>query len=1211
VKIDGAGAFLIGAADTVTFGFLDEAGAFLDTYVPGGRGGSYDDNLQRNRAIMGRAEEDYSGTYLAGQLVGGVLPVAGIGTATRAGTAAAATWRAGAARQIGSMARGGAIAGGIYGYGAADTDGMFDTARFMGAGMGAATGFAGGFVLGSVLIPAGKLAHMGIDKAVAIMRHGRSPSVKFKFGTPELTAAADDVLDDIATHRRANARLQTPTAPKDPASAPRVRMNVLTGKADDIVEDGALASTRDFTLPPADARMAILERASQLAPGAAKVLASKLEKARLSGDLASDPHFRSVLGVDLSTATDEVEAAFKAAEIFEEMTEVILAKAGMDNKSQNAIAARLRREFGASLEESDLDRAIAASSAAIGSANKGQLMMAISAVTFQKATYKLLPDVAKGLEGAREELAEQLSRAIRISAKGRWLASNAGRELGSISHGDDLAFIVQKGDKVEVEDLASISERVSKSLAALGDTEFTTLVSRVGDLNDLATVQKLLVDPDAAARMGWWMKASKSASDWIKSNTLTVGSGLVNLGGFVLHDLFRNTWARQAAAMAAKNGGDLSDALILKFQAAVVRDVRWEAHKRGLAAAGQRLKWEWLDSVDRITGVAGDKAGKAYVKKAKLEMLGSGYRAPALREMDLTGGLAITNTAAFEAKLAARTADGGGFASLVNALERTYATTVNTVDALGTATGRVVSGVMDDWGRSYVKVTEAYAQMTEVAVKEALTEGLDEKQMIKFVNERVAKLAEMPPREILEAVEQRLINGEELDALEKALLRRDYDASREAERVLFMDGPQTEGGRRLSSAMDLADTVAGMGMVKGILVPYNRTPTRILERGFMSYTPWAARTDEVRKVLAGGGLAARVEQARIDLGTTVIGLGMMASAAGAITVTNGGWKSSANLGGTPAFRLNLPGGGFVELGRLDPFASSLALGGMIGQAIKSFGDSPDTQGRDEALRAAYETAYMAVRDGIFERSYLTGLRDFMKTISSEEEGGFAGGAFKLYSTAVARMVPLSGVSRQLNDTVSGDSVEAISFMDQLFRVVPGMSRHLPSRVDALGNEVESRFLGMAAGTTSDMDPVAKRLAELGVNITNLAKTDPTGFRLTSEEVSELRTIRGKEAVNADGMTMSETLTELMDDPAFQGLEKARKQEAVSDAMRGFNEPARAIYEERNQQYLADRELHRSFKEYMATQIDRREALYSAQQDAAAGGLTPSRAPSPF
>jgi len=263
-----------------------------------------------------------------------------------------------------------------------------------------------------------------------------------------------------------------------------------------------------------------------------------------------------------------------------------------------------------------------------------------------------------------------------------------------------------------------------------------------------------------------------------------------------------------------------------------------------------------------------------------------------------------------------------------------------------------------------------------------------------------------------------------------------------------------------------------------------------------------------------------------------------------------------------------------------------------------------------AIGAAMAMVWAAVRESIFEKSYMTGARDLIKAVFAED-GATAGDIWlEMLSSAVTRAIPLSGTTSQVNATIAGNVTEAVGFMDRLFKVTPGLGAYLPARVDALGNDVEGRVMGLAAGTTSDTDPLTSRMAALGIDITNLRKADPAGFDLTGEELSELRRIRATEATNSDGQTMREALEELLDDPEFSALpSRDQKQAEVVEVMSKFNQPARELFEERNQAYLADREGARSLKAYIAEGIERHEAARMAREDVAGLGLPePARLP---
>lgn len=186
---------------------------------------------------------------------------------------------------------------------------------------------------------------------------------------------------------------------------------------------------------------------------------------------------------------------------------------------------------------------------------------------------------------------------------------------------------------------------------------------------------------------------------------------------------------------------------------------------------------------------------------------------------------------------------------------------------------------------------------------------------------------------------------------------------------------------------------------------------------------------------------------------------------------------------------------------------------------------------------------------------------------------------------------------------NGEAPEAVSLMDKMLRTVPGFGHRLPPRVDALGDPVEGRFMGLAAGSKNTDDAVKRQLIHLDIDITNLNKTDPAGFTLNSEELSELRRIRGHEATDANGMTMREALADLFADPEFQALPtKDQKQDRVRDAMQPFSQSARALFEERNPQYAADRTANKAFLDYMAQGFGSADARATADEDVAALGL---------
>jgi hypothetical protein len=220
--------------------------------------------------------------------------------------------------------------------------------------------------------------------------------------------------------------------------------------------------------------------------------------------------------------------------------------------------------------------------------------------------------------------------------------------------------------------------------------------------------------------------------------------------------------------------------------------------------------------------------------------------------------------------------------------------------------------------------------------------------------------------------------------------------------------------------------------------------------------------------------------------------------------------------------------------------------------------------------------------------------------------GSVKGIEKLAQGAAARMIPLAGTSRQLTDTarsVQGRGApEAIGWVDAILRSIPGGGLHMDDRIDPLGNVVDARKLGAAIGSSST-DPVTAQLRDMRIDITALRKSDPKGFALTSKELSTLRRIRGTEAENAYGLTMKQALAELFRDPYFKALpEPEQRRQMVIDTMSEFNEPARAIMEERSPKYAANRAGYAAFADYLDEGLPSEEAAESARRDVARFGL---------
>lgn len=1181
---DTAGSFFMGLADTVTFGFLDEAGGFVDTL--GGTDGRsnvwnsdksfselWSENTETNRAIMAGVEEQNSGSFLAGQIAGGLVPLGS---------------KIGAGASVGRMVGEGAVLGGLYGVGSADGD-LGD--RLIGGLNGAAVGGAGGYVFGAMLLPAAS-------------RLGR---VVFKRGAP--VKLEEEALSSLTPKAADDLPSITPRAPLD---TPGLDTSVKLGASvSDELPEGALLTARELLGEPGAARAALTKRIGKLTPQQAQKFFNDLEAADAAGTQITNPHYRSLLQIDLSGTKLETDEVLRVASVLEEATDAIAEKAGIAARTVSGMEAEVTKELRKGVTLEDLDEAYEASRRGFIPVRIAQNVMLTAGAKVVRLRTEVLPKVLRG-EVSRGELAEELTDVAHRFVMAKGIISNAGRNLGILAHGTKARMIDVADDLFELEGIDAVRSRVTSALAEMGDTELGELLNKVRTMADADRIADILLNPAEARAYSTWQRSLNTVSLFLRSNALSPATALFNTVGFVLNDFFRNDLAKGWAARGMREAGDLEAGLALRLEHQIGRSVYWAAQKQGLQALLKRVKWEFWSDVERIAGV-GWGSGKVAdaASRTRTGMLAEGFVPPELREFRERVRLNVPDPARFNERLDATRGDTA-LATIIYHAEKARAVAANTVDALGSASMKLFTGAVDDFGREFVTVKETYAQAARFAFREAIEAGVSRDGIEAYVTRRAHELAELPTSALLDRVETALLTGEKLSGEAAFLSDLHKIVHEEADTVLAMDGPQTALGKA-------SDTLAARlhPAVTAVFLPFVRTPIRLFEQGVVNYGPLAATSREVQDILHLGALpnatpdqklAATLEQARVEIGTMVFQAGLVMGLAGGITATNGGFESSANLDAGPPNRLNLPGGGFVEIGRIDPFAFTAGMGAIIGQAFREgFADGTEYD-QMEALRTGLATAYLGARDSILGKTYLQGLQDLTEVLTADSVDGSIAGLSRALQSAAARFLPAAGTGRMVNDSFRSSAIEAVGFTDNLLRHIPGAGWGMAARIDSLGDEIKGRAGGVNFGNSEltegqPMSDVKRQLRDLGINITTIRKADPVGFDLTSEELSEVRRIRGKEAVNASGLTMEEALGDLLADPWFESLPtKDEKQEEVVRTMREFNKPAWELLAERSPTFASKREYTRSLADYMQEGWSRREAEASALGEVEAQGL---------
>lgn len=199
-----AGAAALGAADTASFGFGDELGAglgaaseYLASMVTGDKPRSYDELLGAMRDQDRRAQETNPGSYLTGQIAGGVGQGVGLARGGMSLAANAAGRGANLARVSAASAGDGAILAGLHGAGSGEgVDG-----RIASAGTGAALGLALGGAIPGAVAGGSKLFGMAAAPVAARAFPDRYAERAIGEGLRRSGMTADEVADALTAAR--------------------------------------------------------------------------------------------------------------------------------------------------------------------------------------------------------------------------------------------------------------------------------------------------------------------------------------------------------------------------------------------------------------------------------------------------------------------------------------------------------------------------------------------------------------------------------------------------------------------------------------------------------------------------------------------------------------------------------------------------------------------------------------------------------------------------------------------------------------------------------------------------------------------------------------------------------------------------------------------------------------------------------------------------
>jgi hypothetical protein len=475
------------------------------------------------------------------------------------------------------------------------------------------------------------------------------------------------------------------------------------------------------------------------------------------------------------------------------------------------------------------------------------------------------------------------------------------------------------------------------------------------------------------------------------------------------------------------------------------------------------------------------------------------------------------------------------FGGALRAGVQTLATAVNAAGSL-TRLGTTLFINMPD---QFVGVLSARAgarsQAVRLAANEAAELGLEGPELTRFLKARVVQLAETdggwhPDGFAAGVDEASAAHGD-------AALREDVVASghREARANLFQD--ELEVGLFRGFAR-----YVGQVPLVHMVLPFIRTPLRILERTAIDFTPLGLVKDRMRKAIIAGGPEGDEARVRLALGMLAVTAGWALSDDRTVVGTDGSFRSSSRISGRPSVSVKV-GDDVVELLRIDPVGTLIGFGADMRAYLDAAEDDPDAS---EGIPLMFEAMAIAVGANVLQKTWLTSLRNMVELFSATEDETFFQRLNAMKNAFAPRFVPGSGVQRQIAQAGENYLREADGFIEAWLANSIGAAT-LPVRRDALlGRPMEVPTITRLAQVARDDDPLMAELEWLSYDIAR-PKRSIQGVRMNAVQYSRYLELRGQEVLSAvSGETLEATLRGLIAMPEYQAMGRQARVAAIRE-----------------------------------------------------------------
>jgi hypothetical protein len=341
-----------------------------------------------------------------------------------------------------------------------------------------------------------------------------------------------------------------------------------------------------------------------------------------------------------------------------------------------------------------------------------------------------------------------------------------------------------------------------------------------------------------------------------------------------------------------------------------------------------------------------------------------------------------------------------------------------------------------------------------------------------------------------------------------------------------------------------------------LLVPFVKTPLRILERTTIDYTPLGLFKDRIRADIMAGGARRDETLARMGLGLSAVYTAFSLAEDRTIVGLDGDYKSSARLS-RPNYSLRI-GDDTYQFNSIDPLGTLFGWGADVHAYLRDQEDNPDAS--NKALEM-FEAALVATQQNILSKTWLAGLKNLTELADASDGDQFSTRLHNYLNTFASRFTPGAGIQRGVEHSFDPSVHDASNFFESTIKTSVG-AEALPVKRDyLLGRptpvETGERLIGVKSGPgASPIDePLLAELERLSFDIP-AAKRTVLGVKLTSPQFNRWLELKGQ-LVRKDstGFTLEESLNQLIQLPEYQALPRAGKVQAIRDEMDGYSKLA--------------------------------------------------------